>query len=171
MANTVKFGDTVTFDLDAYEQLVAEMKPGAADRPAEVGTAPRITMSSAPIVRTADGIKVATTVEIPAGYREARLTVLLEPDQEIKVVKADAVDTGKALALSTENGGHGIWHWFYTELTPGKHSIELTIHSTAPAHLSAWLLARRDLGPNPNTILPAQNIERATHLLLEETIR
>jgi hypothetical protein len=117
-------------------------------------------------------MRVSATVDVPAGYPQARFAVLLEPGQEVRGIKADATDAGKPLALSTENGGRGIWHWFWADLTPGKHSIEMTIHSTAPAHLSGWLLTRRDLGTPPGaSLLPAQNIERGTHLLLEETIR
>ena len=85
-------------------------------------------------------------------------------------VQTCALPIWKVLALSTENGGRGIWHWFYADLTPGKHSIELTIHSTAPANLSGWLLTRRDLGTDPGNLVKS-NIERGTHLLLEETIR
>ncbi len=101
--------------------------------------------------------------------------MLLEPDQETRGVKADAIDTGKPIMLSVENGGRGIWYWYSADLTPGKHSVELTIHSASPAHISVWLLTRRTIGPEPllqPDALPAQsNIERGTHLLLEETIR
>jgi hypothetical protein len=116
-------------------------------------------------------MKLHAAVEVPAGGPKTRLSVLLEPNQEVRNLKADATDAGKPLALSTENGGRGIWHWFYADLTPGKHSIELTIHSAPPSHISVWLLTQRDLGGNVQASLTKTNIERGTHLLLEETIR
>jgi hypothetical protein len=109
-------------------------------------------------------------VEVPDGGPKTRLAVLLEPDQEVREIKADATDGGKPLVLSTENGGRGIWHWFYADLVPGKHSINLTMNSVAPAHLSAWLLTRRDQGDDTGNLVKS-NIEPRTHLLLEETIR
>jgi hypothetical protein len=183
LMDAVKFGDTVTFDLDAYEQLVAEIRLGPSGRAGgPIKDNGQIVTSATPIVKTGDGVKLAATVEVPADYMGARFAVLFEPDQETHGVKAEALDAGKPVALSTENGGRGIWHWFYANLAPGKHSVELTIHSAAPAHVSAWLITRRALGnamsniSAPRTslpdLLPAQsNVERGTHLLLEETIR
>jgi len=167
----VKFGDTVTFDLDAYQQLVAELHAGGspqANPPPPAG--PEISFGPARLRGGVD-LKVLVTVDVPAIYRQARVAVLLEPDQEIRGVKAEALDAGKPLRLSVENGGRGIWYWYYADLTPGRHSIELTIHSASPAHISAWLLTRRDSSETSQTSLPAHNIERSTHLLLEETIR
>ncbi len=115
---------------------------------------------------------MSTSVDVPTGYPQARVAVLLEPDQEVRGIKADAVDSGKPLTLSTENGGRGIWYWYYADLTPGKHTVGLTIHSAAPAHISAWLITRRDLGaPTAGNLLPAQKVERGTHMLLDETIK
>jgi hypothetical protein len=172
-APAVKFGDTVTFDLDAYEQLVAEMRtPEFTTSEPALPERTAISFGPATLRKNVGDMRVSATVDVPAGYPQARFAVLLEPGQEVRGIKADATDAGKPLALSTENGGRGIWHWFWADLTPGKHSIEMTIHSTAPAHLSGWLLTRRDLGTPPGaSLLPAQNIERGTHLLLEETIR
>ena len=51
----------------------------------------------------------------------------MEPDEEIRNQKANAVDDGKPLALSTENGGRRIWYWYWADLAPGKHSVEFTI--------------------------------------------
>jgi hypothetical protein len=169
----VKFGDIVTFDLDAYEQLVAELHPGGsprADPPPPA--APAISFGPASFRKGVRDLKVSATVEVPAGYRQARVAVLFEPDQEVRTVKAEAADAGAPLSLSMENGGRGIWYWYYADLTPGRHSIELTIQSAAPSHVSAWLLTRRDSSETPPpSLLPAHNIERGTHLLLEETIR
>jgi hypothetical protein len=43
----------------------------------------------------------------------------------------------------------------------------------APAHVSAWLLTRRVAGGMsfPSGLLPVSSAERATHLLVEETMR
>jgi Melibiase len=174
LAYPVKFGDSITFDLDSYEEIVAEMRPFAsplAYPPRSLGA--EVTFSPATLDEAPGEWKIATTVDVPAGYPQARVAVLFEPDQEAKGVTADAVDAGKPLVLSAENGGRGIWYWYYADLTPGKHSIRLTVHSHSPAHLSAWLLTRRATGnaSTPPGTLPAQNVDRATHLLLEETIR
>jgi hypothetical protein len=176
-ANDVKFGDTVTFDLDAYEQLVAELQYGESAQyhpnPQVGGTAnTEISFTPTAVQKDASDLKLSTTVEVPVHHPKVRFAVLLEPDQEIRGLRADAMDAGKPLAISTENGGRGIWYWFWADLTPGKHSIELTIHSAAPAHISAWLLTRRNLGtPAARGQLPAQSNIGGTHLLLEETIR
>jgi hypothetical protein len=171
----VKFGNTITFDLGSYEEVVAELRPGqeqAGERFAPSAT-PEITFSPATLRTEAGSTKVSATVEVPAGYPQARFAVLLEPEQEVRGLKADAADSGKPLGLTMENGGRGVWYWYWADFGPGKHSVDLTIHSAAPAHISAWLLTRRNLGtPAASSLLPAQsNIERGTHLLLEETIR
>jgi hypothetical protein len=174
-AYPVKFGDSVAFDLDSYEEIVAEMRPFASPLsypPRAIG--PQVTVSPAILDKSPTELKVSTTVDVPADYLQARVAILLEPDQEVKGVKADAVDGGKPLALSTENGGRGIWYWYYADLTPGKHSVQLTVHSGSSAHVSVWLLTRRKTNVQPAAAagLPAQsNIQRGTHLLLEETIR
>ena len=169
LAAGVPWGGAITVNLQGYEQIVAEMVPERnSDNLLDYPPGPSPQPIFSPATLDAASMKVHAAVEVPAGGPKTRLAVLLEPSQEVRDIKADATDAGKPLALSTENGGRGIWHWFYADLTPGKHSIELTIHSTVPAHLSAWLLTRRDLGAG---ILVKSNIERGTHLLLEETIR
>src|SRR5271157_3887253 len=177
-APAVRFGDTVTFDLDGYEEIVAETWEGTVDPFGCLPTSPsKLTFSPATVDRNGGNLKISTTANVPADYPQARLAVLLEPEQEIRGVKADALDSGKPLQLTTENGGRGIWYWYWADLAPGAHSVELTIHSSAPAHLSAWLLTRQDLGKPANgsatqNLLPVpSNIDRGTHLLLEETIR
>lgn len=135
--------------------------------------APEVSFSPAALRKTAGEMKISATIDVPTGYRQARVSVLLEPDQEVRSVKAEATDTGRPIALSAENGGRGVWYWYWVDLSPGKHTVDLTIHSSTPAHVSAWLLTRRTAGPMPaqNLALPAQNVDRGTHLLLEETIR
>jgi hypothetical protein len=172
----VKFGDTLTFDLDSYEEIVAELRSGGGTDvpvvPVPPAT-PELSFSPATLAKQGGSIKVSTTVQVPAGYPLARLAVLLEPEQEVRGLKADAVDAGKPLNLDTENGGHGVWYWYWADLTAGRHPVDVTIHSAAPGHISVWLLTRRDLGHGgASGLLPAQsNIERGTRLLLEETIR
>jgi hypothetical protein len=173
LALAVKFGDTMTFDLDAYEQLVAEVYTGGTPEswPPPAG-GPEITSTLTRLEQRGSDLKISTSVEVPDTYRQARIALLFEPDQEVRGVKADAVDAGKPLALSTENGGRGIWYWYWADLAPGKHRVELTVHSSAPSHVSVWLLTRREMGGLLGTnLLPAQTVDRATHLLLEETIR
>ena len=171
LAAGVPWGGTITVNLQGYEQVVAEMFPeGKSDNLVDIPPAPSPQPIFSPATLDAANMKLRAAVEVPAGAPKTRLAVLLEPNQEVRDIKADATDSGKPLALSTENGGRGIWHWFWADLTPGRHSIELTIHSTAPAHLSAWLLTRRDLGADRGG-LAQPNIERGTNLLLEETIR
>jgi hypothetical protein len=131
---------------------------------------PQLTFSPATLTWEQNILKLHAAVEVPAGALKARLGVLLEPNQEIRDLKADATDAGKPLTLSAENGGRGIWHWFYADLTPGKHSIEVAIHSYAPGHISTWLLSSRTSPRDPGA-LAQTNIEHGTHLLLEETIR
>ena len=204
----VKFGDTVTFDLGAYEQMVLELRPDdqapvegrySVDGSSIHTYAPRNSAAvtfSAGRLRT-DGaagaertVHVSTTADVPADYREAKLAFLLEPDQEIRGVTATAVDAGQPLPLAVETGqrNRGVWHWFYANLAPGRHSIELTMHIPAApgaARISGWLLTRRELASQevhitppagkklpPLSLLPAQsNIERGTYRLIEETIR
>jgi hypothetical protein len=193
----VKFGDTLTFDLGSYEEIVAELRPGLETGPGErftstgartqeytaANTAP-ISFSPATLRNVGSSLKLSSTIQVPADYAEVRFAVLLEPEKETRSVKADAVDAGKALPIVTENGGHGVWHWFTADLKPGQHTVEITVHSNGPARISAWLLTRRTLAPGqirlpfgraagpPDSLLPARSdIERGTHLLLEETIR
>jgi len=167
----VRFGGDISVDLQGYEQIVAEMLPeGKSDNPLDYPPSPSPQPTFSPATLDAASMKLRASVEVPAGGPKTRLAVLLEPNQEARDIKADATDAGKPLALSTENGGGGVWHWFYADLTPGKHSIELTIHSHAPGHISTWLLTSRPLPRAPGNLVQS-NVERATHLLLEETIR
>jgi len=171
----VKFGDDLTFNLDGYEQLVAEMWPGTADPfPAVPSGASQVVFSPAALISSADSRKLTAAIDVPAGYTQARFAVLLEPDQEVRGLTADAKDSDKPLALTSESGGRGIWYWYWADLPPGKHSVEVTIHSSARAHLSAWLLTRRPLQsgtePMPGR-LPRSGAERGTHLLFDEAIR
>ena len=176
VVSMVQFGDTVAFDLDAYEEIVGDMGPAIRDLIVSPRTQPKpeLTFSRAALTREG-ATQLSTSVDVPADYPQARLAVLWEPVQEIRGLKADAADAGKPLNLSTENGGRGVWYWYWADLTPGKHSVEFTIHSTASGHISAWILTRRSLGappaPSPNHLPSLFNIERGTHLLLEETIR
>jgi len=172
----VKFGQTLTFNLDAYEEIVAELRPGTGEQlPASIArlAGKDISFSPAALYRNSDSIRLSTTINVPGDYTQARIAVLLEPNQETRGITAAAQDGDLPLELTTENGNRGVWYWFYANLRPGLHDVELTIHSSAPARVSAWLLTRRNLGtPAAASLLPAQsNIERGTHLLLEETIR
>ena len=172
-----KFGDTITFDLDAYEQMVAELQPW--DVRVEYGAVaeeprPQVTFSAAHTVkRDENTLTVVARVDVPNDYQRARLAVLWEPEQEVRGVKAEAVDAGAPLSLSTENGGRGVWYWYWADLTPGPHSVEVTIPSGAPAHISCWLITRRHSRDiNPFGPLPSEDVlQRGTQLLLEETIR
>jgi len=171
-----KFGDTISFDLDAYEQLVAVLQPSDMQVGyGQTGVQPRpqLTFAAAHAFRRDENtLEVVAQMDVPDDYRRARLAVLWEPEKEIRGVKANALDAGKPLALSTENGGRGVWYWYWADLAPGRHSVEITIPSGAPAHVSCWLLTRQDLGfGSPAGLLPAQNsIQRGTQLLVEETI-
>jgi len=171
---SARFGATLTFELGAYEEIVAEIRTAfsvnAGTGPIDSG--PQVLFSPASLRRGAD-LSLSAKVEVPDSYPQARFAVLFEPDQEKSGLKADAVDSGKPLELTTENGGRGVWYWYFSDLPPGKHSIELTIHSSAHGHVSAWLITRRDLGGGgpPGVLPPQPNIVRGTHLLLEETIR
>jgi hypothetical protein len=203
----VKFGDTVTFDLGAYEQMVFELRPddqapvegryrvdGATIRTYAPKSAEMVTFSAGRLrtegaAGAARTVHVSVTADVPADYREAKLAFLLEPDQEIRGVTATAVDGGQPLALTAETGGNnrGVWHWFYANLAPGRHSIELTMRIPAApgaARISGWLLTRRELAAQeihltppagkklpPPSLLPAHSeIERGTYALIEETI-
>jgi hypothetical protein len=149
------------------------MQPGAGGAIGKSRSkASQIVFSPAVLAKNNSDITVSATVDVPNDYAQTRFAVLLEPNQEIRGLKADAVDSGKPLALSTENGGRGIWYWYWADLTPGKHSVELTIHSAAAAHVSAWLLTHREseVSSQPGE-LPQSSTLRGTHLLLEETIR
>jgi hypothetical protein len=206
-AAAVKFGDTVTFDLGAYEQMVFELRPDdeapvegrySVDGSTIHTWAPRSLEApafSAGRVRTegaagaARTVHVSVTADVPADMREAKLAFLLEPEQEIRGVSATAVDGGQPLALAVETGesNRGAWHWFYANLAPGRHSIDLTMRIPAApgaARISGWLLTRRELESQevritpqtgkklpPPSQLPAQsNIERGTYALIQETI-
>ena len=170
-----KFGDTLSLDLEAYEQLVLEIESTdvgyiqgvQADLPTSRGLA----LSPKPIGHPPGALKLGADLDIPPGYTQARVAVLFEPEREVRDLKADATDAGKPLTLSVENGGHSVWYWYWADLAPGKHSVELTIHSNAPGHISAWLLTQRSLGRNNPILANQPDIERRTHLLLEETIR
>jgi hypothetical protein len=174
LSNTVRFGDTVTFDLDAYEQLVVQLAPGVAGLRGP-STDPPISFAPAAIWKDGGDMKVSAIVDVPVAYEQARLAVLFEPDQEVRGVKADATENGKPVNFSAENGGHGNWYWYWTDLAMGKHAIDLKVHSTAPGRVSAWLITRRLKRTGnelPNMIPTASPVDRATtHLLLEETIR
>jgi len=176
VAFPVKFGDSLTFDLDSYQEIVVEMRPfphPLAFPPPVLGDP--ITYRPAALLTVAPGMKITTSIDVPADNRQARLAVLLEPDQEVKGLKADASDLGKPLPLSVENGGHGVWYWYWADLAPGQHAIEMSFHSHPPGHISVWLMTRRTTFRQTSSqpgMLPANNgIARATHLLLEETIR
>jgi Melibiase len=205
LTGSVRFGESVTFDLGAYEQVVFEVRPSdstvmpirgtrfsvqgskvltydatkAAEMP-DIAVAPLRAEGAAGAVRT---IHAAVTVQVPASYRQARVAFLLEPDQVIQKVTGEATDAGAALPLTAENGNRGNWHWFYANLPPGKHTVDLTFHVPAAngnVRVSGWLLTRRvlpsqeamlDMNP-PANLLPAESeIERGTHLLVEETVR
>ena len=204
LPGTVRFGDTLTVDLGAYEQVVIELRPAGADvsriEGARFSTANGVVrvyapaagaeLSYSPATLEASGtagtertLRVTAAVEVPADYREARLAVLLEPDREIRGVKAEAADSGKPVALATENGGRGVWHWFWADLAPGAHRVTITVHVPAApggARLSAWLLTKRLLAgkeaqvaamPADNLLPASSDIERKTYALLEESVR
>ena len=203
-SSAAKFGDTLTFDLGSYEQIVFELYPAAANQSRIEGVRFSVDGSAvhtyapsgagdltfSPVSLRTEGaageartVHLSTTVQVPSDYRQVRFAVLLEPDQENRGVKADGADSGQPLLLSTENGNRGVWHWFYTNLPPGKHSVDLTVHipaSPAGARISAWLLTRRTLAskemptqaiPSPSLLPADSGIERATYSLIEETIR
>ena len=217
---TVNFGDTLAFDLGAYEEVVAELRPAGRARIAGVrygafrvrnseltarvyapegstrtvevdgvaqelhfgqAAAPsQLVFSPAALIA---GSAVALSVTVPADYPEAKLAFLIEPEHPMKGVTADALDNGRPLALSVENGGGAAWHWFWANLAPGRHSLEVKFHlpaSPGGAHLSGWLLAKRALAsrevrlaaPLGPDLMPASSeFERSTRALIETTIR
>ncbi|HKE27582.1 MAG TPA: hypothetical protein VKB88_34740 [Bryobacteraceae bacterium] len=198
---SVHFGDTLTFDLGAYEQIMVELRSDAPGAPKVEGVRYSVNKgavrtfqpSGAPIAWTAPAIRIdgaagqertiqsAITVEVPADYREARLAFLLEPDRDIRDVKAEALDNGKPASLALENGGRGAWHWFYTSLPAGKHELALTFHvpsSPGEIHFSGWLLTERALTARdlrvpapPGDALPSSSdIQRETQPLVDATI-
>jgi len=189
------FGDTVAFDLGAYEQIVLELRPrgnevegvrysvrkGVVREFDATESAIEFTQPAIRVEGAARTIRAALTVQVPAEYREAKLAFLLEPEHDIRDVKGEAVEGGKPVPLALENGGRGTWHWFYTNLAAGKHTLELTFHIPAPGeiHFSGWLLTKRALAGRelhvtapPDDPLPSSSdIERATQQLVETTIR
>jgi hypothetical protein len=184
---TVKFGDTVAFDLGAYEEIVAELHAVEASSAALEGSrfevtkvglrvyqepvtaatfaAPMLTVSGA--AGGARTVFLKTTVELPSDCVESKAALLIEPAVEIKDVKGEAFDNDKPVPLAFENGGHAAWHWFWVTLGPGAHHLNLTLHiPSAPGevHLSGWLLAKHALkwaethGPAPpEDLLPADS--------------
>ncbi len=251
----VHFGDTLTFRLGGYEELVFELRPAAADQwriegprytaekaadgstrihlyAAEGATEPvrivgadgaRVSLDGAvegapahsdpiavhfgsrpaarfaysPAALRVEGepgqertLRVSASVDVPVDFREARLAFLVEPEHDLRDVKAEALDNQKPLAMTLENGGRAAWHWFWADLAPGKHDLAVTIHLPAApgtAHVSGWLLTKRTLasrtlvvtlppgrtvaGPAPNLLPAASEIERNTYALLDESIR
>ncbi len=183
----VKFGDTLSFDLGAYEQMVVELHPPLpsqtelegnrfavtqaglqiySERPAApTFAAPAIAVTGA--AGAARTIFLDATVELPADFGESKAAFLLEPAEEINGVKGEVLDNGKPVPLALENGGHGAWHWFSTTLASGTHHLTATLHIPAApgeVHLSGWLLARRTLlpremrsAPPPEDLLPADS--------------
>ncbi len=210
---TVSYGDTLTFDLGGYEEIVAELRHAGGPRltGARYRTAQSAALVFAPqgSMRTIDVENIAQTVHfgqaaseltfspatvtpegavtlaltIPEDYREAKVALLIEPEHSMKGVTADATDNGRPLALSLENGGGAAWHWFWTNLLPGQHSLEVRFHlpdAAGGARLSGWLLTLRTLvsrevrlsEPMEPDLLPADSdIERKTYRLVETTIR
>jgi hypothetical protein len=240
----VHFGDALTFDLGAYEQVVVELRPvtdrqvsvegvrysvgkaadgtpairvyaaagatetarlsgpvaGPGETALRFGAPSGATLGaslefSTPALHTAGAagqprtVHTTVSVRVPADFREAKLAFLLEPETEIRDIKADANDNGKPVTLTLENGGRGVWHWFFTNLSSGRHELELTFHvPAAPGsiHFSGWLLTRRalagedlrtPLAPGSQASLPAENllpassdVERGTHGLVEASI-
>jgi hypothetical protein len=222
---TVHFGDTLAFDLGAYEQTVIEMQPSGAagwrvegaryatavaanGRPvlrlyAPEGATQQISIAGQPAARiqfgaaeaadlsftapevrptAAQTVRASLTVQIPAQFEQTRLAFLLEPDQETRGVTADATDNGKAAAVLLENGGRGVWHWFWVELAPGSHAVQLSLHlpaSMTAGHLSGWLLTKEKLaeremplpGPAPESMLPTTTqYLRRTLPVVDQTI-
>jgi hypothetical protein len=253
----VRFGDTLTFQLGSYEEIVFELRPVAEDqlriegarytaekaadgsmairvyasegstqtvrivgggaarvvvdgteipaqsRPGNVLTlhfgpsAAQAELAYSPASLRVEGgageertVHVTAAVQVPADYREAKLAFLIEPEQDLRDVKAEALDNGKPLELSLENGGRGVWHWFWANLAPGRHSLDLTFHLPAVpagARISGWLLTKRVLTskrlevafppgrvahlPETNLLPASSDIERNTYALMEESIR
>jgi hypothetical protein len=253
---TVQFGDTLTFDLGGYEEILFELRPAgenqlriegarySAEKAADgsvvlrlyapegstqtvrlAGPAPaKVAMEGAALPPAAGGsvavrfgapnassaelsvspstirtegaagaertVRVTTTIQVPADYREARLAFLVEPAKDARGVKAEARDNANPVELSTENGGRGVWHWFWVNLTPGKHDTGFTIQLPAAAgeaRVSGWLLTKRALTsrelrlsfppgstadvPGANLLPATSDLERHTYALIEETVR
>jgi hypothetical protein len=251
----VHFGDTLTFELGSYEEMVFELRPAApsqlsmegvrytanagdgatemrvyggagstqtvqiaggqpakvlvdgaeipaASRPGQAltlqfGPAAQAELTYSPASMWVEGgagggrtVRVKTVAEVPADYREVKLAFLIEPEQDLRGVKGEALDNGKPLELALENGGRGVWHWFWANLAPGKHSLDLTFHlpaSPAGAHISGWLLTRRALAskrielvfapgsaarmPEANLLPASSDIEKKSYRLLDESVR
>jgi hypothetical protein len=220
---TLSHGDTLTFELGGYEEVVCELRPAAGQRL-------RITGARYGIVQAANGSAevrvyapegatrtvavegaaqemhfgqakapselafsaatatdtgaVTLAVTIPEDYREAKLAFLIEPERPIKSMAVDARDNGQPLALSTENGGGEAWHWFWANLPPGRHNLEVNFRLPAAAggaHLSGWLITQRALAwhtvplgsarPEPNLLPASTEVERHTYALIETSIR
>jgi len=206
---TVRFGDTLAFDLGAYEQTVIEMTPaeagnfhvtgarysvttaggrstlhlyapeGTTQQVSIAGRAPasvqfggakgtNISFTAADVAASGQKVEVSLTVEVPPQNAETRFAVLLEPESETRGVTAQAIDNGKPVQVVTENGGRGVWHWFWVNLTPGSHAVRLTAQVPANmtgAHCSGWLLTKEKLaehaieitGQVPEMLLPAES--------------
>ena len=209
---TVSWGDRLAFDLGAYEEIVAELRPAAgpariaaahcdgsrvyapegSTRTVEVdGVARELhfgrAVAPSELVFSPAALTATSTVAL---YRDgagdlpgSRLAFLIEPERPMKGVTADAVDYGRPLPLSLQNGGGTAWHWFWANLAPGRHSLEVRFHlpaSPGGAHLSGWLLTKRALASRevrlasplePNLLPASSEIERSTHALIEATIR
>jgi hypothetical protein len=256
-AGTVHFGETLTFQLGSYEEILFELRPAADDQLRIEGTrytaektadgatalrlyapagstqtvrvvgngasriavdgaevpaqsrpgntltlhfgapAPQGELAYSPASMRVEGVAgeertvhVTASIQVPADYPEAKLAFLIEPEQDLRGVKGDALDNGKPLELTLENGGRGVWHWFWANLAPGKHSLDLTFHvpaSPGDAHVSGWLLTKRALiakrlevafpagraarVPETNLLPASSNVERNTYALMEESIR
>src|ERR1035441_5849634 len=83
----VKFGQTLTFNLDAYEEIVAELRPGTGEQlpPSTARPAGKdISFSPAALYRNSNSIRLSTTINVPGDYPQARIAVLLEPNQETR---------------------------------------------------------------------------------------
>src|SRR5580698_2127083 len=214
-SGAVRFGDTLTFQLGGYEEILFELRPAAEDQigiegarytaektangatqilvyapegstqtvrlggsgasrvmvdgaevPAQSRpgnaltihfgtTAAQQELAYSPASLRVEGkigeertVHVTTAIQVAADYREAKLAFLIEPEQDLRGVKGEALDNGKPLELTLENGGRGVWHWFWANLPPGKHSLELTFHlpaSPGGGRISGWLLTKRAL--------------------------
>ena len=132
-------------------------------------------------------LRLQTTLQVPGDYRETKAAFLLEPEVENRTIKAEALDNGKSAALTTENGGRGVWHWFWVNVTPGRHTLEFSIHlpaGPAGARVSGWLLTKRQLASHEiraafpvgrsieEDLLPATSgVERGTYKLIDEHVQ
>jgi Melibiase len=257
MLGAVHFGDTLTFQLGGYEEILFELRPAAEDqigiegarytaektasgatqirlyapegstqtirvmgsgatrvavdgaevpaqsRPGNAltvhfgATAAQQELAYSPASLRVEGkagdertLHVTESIQVAADYREAKLAFLIEPEQDLRGVKGEGLDNGKPLGLALENGGRGVWHWFWANLTPGKHDLDLTFHlpaSPGGGRISGWLLTKRaliskriEVGfapgrtvrlPEPSLLPASSNIERYTYALMEESIR